>query len=453
MNRTFLMLFVFMVGLFIPVKFSEAQPNKSNQNTGPVSWPPCGQASGPNWNVLPNATGLYTSGITDQEYVTVKGFLNYGSKLLVYGRFEYAMNNGVIVPNTKHVALWDGVKFEALINESLNWQLSACAFCACFYNGSLYIGGSNENLARINSGHWDYLSGWNGNYGININYGLHGRCSAGSETGEIIALEVFQNKLFVGGTFLKFGDNRPSGILTDVHGIICIDASGAFQILTTYGADAYVSSAGDCAGVYAMKTFNGELYIGGRFLKFNNINSNLYIKYNGSSWTPSNFTSVSGKSPVILDFMIKAGVLYMAGEFRTLYSPTSYVNHIAYLGTGGNWISVQSNNSSLTYGVDKLSMINRILDYNGDIIAIGPIYDIGTIHGYNGIARLSACDCSSLPVWYKLNTYGVYNTLKPNASVSDALASFQGFLYVGGSFTQDITGTPGDHMMYWRKCN
>ncbi|MBS1514119.1 MAG: hypothetical protein JSS63_03745 [Bacteroidetes bacterium] len=415
--------------------------------------PPC-LTNENNWIALSTGTGLFTSSATDG--VTVRGFLNYGDKIIVFGRFETARNNGLDVANTRHIAVWDGTKFEALIPVQLNWHLGACIFTACFFNGRLYIGGSHENLARVEGTQWKYLSGWNASGYAQINNGLHGRCNSGSEDGEVCALESYKGFLYIGGTFTYLGNNSIASSLTLVNGLIRLKPSDILEPFTS-GAKGNFGSAGDCPGVFALKAFGNELYVGGKFEKFNGINSNLLIKYDGNVlWTPSYFTNVSGNSPSVTDFMIKGGILYMAGDFKTLYSGTGSltndVNHIAYLGTGNMWYAVKSNTTSLTYGVTPLGMINKMTDYNGDIVVVGPVYTIGTVTGYKGIARLSTCDCNSLPTWYKLNSVGIPNNASSNASVGNALISFQGNLYVGGSFSVS-NGASGNQLMYWRKCN
>lgn len=439
--------------LLLSAKLVFCQPGLG---TGPANWPPC-PTNENNWITLspssPLLTGLYTSSATDG--VTVRGFLNYGDKIIVYGRFETARNNGVDVANTRHIAVWDGTKFEALIPAQLNWHLGACIFTACFFNGRLYIGGSHENLARVDGTEWKYLSGWNASGYAQINNGLHGRCNSGSEDGEVCALESYKGFLYVGGTFTYLGNNSNAPSFTQVNGLIRLKPSDILESFTS-GTEGNFGSAGDCSGVFALKVFNNKLYIGGRFEIFNDYNSKLLIVYDGTNWTPSYFTNVSGNSPSVNDFMIKGGILYMAGNFKTLYSSTgsltNNVNHIAYLGTGSMWYAVKSNTTSLTYGVTPLGMINKMTDYNGDIVVVGPVYTIGTVTGYKGIARLSTCDCSSLPTWYKLNSVGIPNNASSNASVGNALISFQGNLYVGGSFSV-LNGAPGNQMMYWRKCN
>lgn len=200
--------------------------------------------------------------------------------------------------------------------------------------------------------------------------------------------------------------------------------------------------------IHDLKTFNGQLYIGGNFT-----NRDLNACYWSTSYDGNNFTdqptSISGSGIEQLELF--AGELYATGSMNS-----GFGNHGVYKWTGTTWTEVGSiNNSpigifadgsdlyignsggeiykktgtgsfvalpSLDYSTDDIRVITK---YKGDIIIAGDLNDYNSTN-LNHIARFDGTD------WLPLGT-GLSGGLF-SGSVR-CMVVYQNELYVGGSFS------------------
>lgn len=143
---------------------------------------------------------------------------------------------------------------------------------------------------------------------------------------------------------------------------------------------------------------DGYLLVGGNFSNANGISSPGYAEWSNSTWWGF---SPGTDYPVHSIFKdVSDGMIYMGGEFLSVSGVSA--NRIAYY-DGNNWNAM---------GAGLPASVNKIIRYNGDILA-------GTVAG------LYRWDGST---WSEMNLVG-----NPYVIVLD-MQEFQGKLIVGGSF-------------------
>ena len=179
------------------------------------------------------------------------------------------------------------------------------------YNGELYVGGQFiefEGITNANS-----LVKWNGSKWSAVGTGF-GKTSFA----QVRTLEVFNNKLYVGGGFDSIAGIQLKNI--------------AVWNGTAWSAGPKCeSSVGTYTIVQSLKTFNGNLFIGGTFDKLvgvpHTVNSKNAARFDGTEiYSLSNGLS-NGTNSEVSGFEIFKNELYLYGSFSLL--DTIPVNGIA----------------------------------------------------------------------------------------------------------------------------
>ncbi len=175
------------------------------------------------------------------------------------------------------------------------------------YNGELYVGGQFENFAGVNKA--NCLVKWNGSKWTALSTGFSNGFSA-----QIRTMEVFDNKLYIGGRIDSVG-----GVM--VKNIAIWNGS------TWSGGPSCESSAGMYTIVQDLTTFNGKLFIGGTFETVNSVNCKNVARFDGVNVSALANGSSNGTNSEVSGFEIFKSELYLYGYFSML--DTVSVNGIA----------------------------------------------------------------------------------------------------------------------------
>jgi hypothetical protein len=236
--------------------------------------------------------------------------------------------------------------------------------------------------------------------------------------GEVQAMAVYNNELYIGGSF----DETWMGTVTDLNGIARWD--GHFWVPVGNGPGPY-------AVVNALAVYNNELYAGGE--SFNVGGTKGIARWNGSSWNAVGTGVGNGYETVHALLAAGDGKLYVGGDFITAGGQT--VNNIATW-NGSSWSAVNSVIHP-TSGIGVDDSVFALAEYMGFVFAGGRFYypnppppppnPNGCIAMINGNGTL-------VQVLGGLSGWNAYYQMV------QAMAVYNGVLYMGGRFTQAQPG-------------
>ena len=225
----------------------------------------------------------------------VKCLAEYHDTLFAAGGF------GVIYGDTlNNITKWDGTKWEKVdsgfwINYFCCSEIDAMAI----YDNQLIAGGIFNHAG----GNWAYgIASYNGNVWQPLQLGV-GDTSISGLPGTVQALEVYNNKLYVGGAFTTVNDT----IKTDG--------------LATWDEEQWSSAATNLeSAVLALDSCDGYLFIGG----YSGYAGQFIYKYDGNNLS----TVDSGVSIDVFSLNSLENYLYVGGQFDTV-GKTIFANGIA----------------------------------------------------------------------------------------------------------------------------
>ena len=287
--------------------------------------------------------------------------------------------------------------------------------CLIVFNNKLIVAGSFSNAGGnlVNN-----IASWDGSSWSVLGTGLIGNSAFSSlcggyvgQNGGVTSMVVFNNELYVGGTF-----NNAGGVT--VKNIAKWNGSNWSDVLGGVGHYGVVNS---------LAVFNNELYVGGNFDTAGVLPVSNIAKWNGSAW--------SALGPGIPD-----------GGFGNVgigvYCLTTY-NNMVYAGNntaeiskwdGTNWQAVGGGigTAGLVTGGAYTGTV-----FGTDLIVGGSFFSAGLIQGTNGIVKWNGL------TW---NHFGAPNGNGLGSGFADgcvgALTIYNGSLYAGGSFNGESTGNP-----------
>ena len=340
----------------------------------------------------------------------------------------------------------------------------------CVYNDTLYVTGQSFDLLAT-----DYISSspglgkWDGSNWHGVSQGLK------TTGGSILAMQVYQNNLYIGGNFFPF--MATGGAVVDT-GIAQMNNAGVWSSVGISGGNAQVNSfavennilyvggifvtsiggvytqsparwngstwsaapteGGPCTsqcdgcyppppGVtnYAMvaDTVNNIIYLGGGGIAsvcILNASSNLLngvVSWNGSDWSPlGTGMGPFGTTGNIVAMCMYQGNLYVGGQLKI--AGGDFVTAIA-MWNGSSWSSVGTG-SGLAYSLGQPE-VKAMIVYNGNLIVGGKFSSINGI-SVPGIAQWNGTN------WSAVGT-GVSN---PDYTAPCGFAIYKNSLYVGG---------------------
>jgi hypothetical protein len=345
---------------------------------------------------------------------TVQALAVSGTDLYVGGFFTTANTGSPITAN--QVARWNGSAWSALGSgggNGVGMGVSPSVSALSIAGGELFVGGGfNEAnlgapvgtnyIARWNTSTWSALGNGSGN-GIN---------------GQVLAMAVSGGDLYVGGGFTMVGNLRANYIARWNGSSWSALGSGAGNGLNNT--------------VNALALLGGDLYVGGQFNQANagaSIAASGLARWNGSTWSAVGSGAGNGVSGTVRALLVSGSDLYVGGFFTQVNQGASIpANYIARW-NGASWSALASGTGN---GVD--SSVNALLISGGDLY-VGGFFtqaNVGAPISANRIARWNGS------AWSALGS-GAGNGL--NTTVN-ALAIYNGDLYVGGGFTEANTGAP-----------
>ncbi|MEQ8764060.1 MAG: hypothetical protein RL885_09040 [Planctomycetota bacterium] len=331
----------------------------------------------------------------------------YQGDLIVGGQFLLAGGQ-----SAASVARWDGTRWHPLgagIDLSWNWD-GAEVWDLAVYQGELYAGGQFDTaggqpiqlIARwdgtswnqvgsglssssqqypkvlqldvtsddrlIASGEFDTAGGqsawniaaWDGTSWSPLGSGL------GNHFSSVFSLEEYQGQIYAGGNFHTAGGQAAEKIAR-------WDGS-SWHALGGGVPDWTISAA-----VYALQEFQGQLYVGGDFVRVDgpNVSASRLARWDGQRWSAIGNGGVAGMdlSTTVIDMMVIGDRLIVGGEFTVggtdLSVGSALVSHdvIAFDG-----IRFEQVGRGLGGGSGKL------LHWNGGIVMVGHFLETGSAY-------------------------------------------------------------------------
>ncbi len=281
----------------------------------------------------------------------------------------------------RKIAFYDGVTWDTLLGKTYDGG----AYAFEYFNGNLYVGGRFKHIGdSIQSMSQDgirNLARWDG-----MKFDSIGAFPVSLWSGEVWALQVYNNELYVGGSFLNAAGQN----------IACIaryDGSSWYPLGS--------GLTGTFRTVYSMTIFNGDLIVAGTFYTAGGVPAENIARWDGNQWYPMG----NGLSPHVFCVLVDSisNTLYASGNIGgSGATPISYVAKW----DGQNWQQVGNGLPATSWG---MSMYQGIL-YAGTRAPVP-----------NKIMRLIG------QTWQPLATYPT------NGGISE-LCEFQGALFAGATF-------------------
>lgn len=263
-------------------------------------------------------------------------------------------------------------------------------------NGQVLVGGTFSEAGGQAA---QQVALWNGNSLVPMDNGLQGEVNCAVE---------FNGTIHVGGSML----------------------SGLYDLATWNGNSWEFSTVtdGKLPWVNALHVHDGVLYAAGETMGFAGIDHRV-LRYNGNIWEPVAMP-LNGKIRTLESFN---GELVAAGDFTDhQFGQTNAVRHVARL-VDDQW---QQLGDGLNANVYQLLIHNDALYAGGDLF-------VNVVLPTFGLARMDPGQSS----WQAmLPDHGAYMTPGFEPLFISSLASHNGQLYVGGSFTTPSMMTVGNNI-------
>ncbi|MBL0343437.1 MAG: T9SS type A sorting domain-containing protein [Bacteroidetes bacterium] len=181
--------------------------------------------------------------------------------------------------------------------------------------------------------------------------------------------------------------------------------------------------AGVLGDVFAISKFNGEIYAGGNFSIFGNVNAKSIAKWNGINWQAFGNVNNTGSYSTVLHLNVLNNELYVFGNFDSIGNLLA--NGIAKY-NGQNWFGFPN--------LDSIGYFNASAWYNGEL------YVGGNFDGGPGLQDIAKFDGNN---WVSVGG----GLSGPNSSVSD-MKIFQNKLCIVGNLLIG-QGDPGNGIATW----
>jgi hypothetical protein len=320
-----------------------------------------------------------------------------GSVLYVGGDFTNAGG----VPNADRIAKWNGSAWSALGSGIGNGAVYAIAVAG----GKVYAGGTFINAGGDPKA--DHLAVWNGTTWAHF-------CEATGPAfnGEVKALQVIGNRLYIGGGFSNGGgDPSADGIL------YCDLTTGAPTNVLPFGNPGYA--------VYALTAdSNGILYAGGVFSDFAFVaNADHVAAYDGATWSG---LGADGAVTGTVRSLAASGTNVYVGTDGANVAGIAQADHVAKW-NGSAWSAMGSNTAGADGWFTPTSYNIQALTALGSYV-----FAAGGFQNANGVATADDIAWFDGTAWHPIGSNGAGDG--PLNGDGEAIATMAGKLYVGGSF-------------------
>ncbi|GIG91331.1 hypothetical protein [Plantactinospora endophytica] len=268
----------------------------------------------------------------------------------------------------------------------------------------LYAGGT---FTRAGGTAVDRLAAWNGTAWSRL-----GAASSAGPDGSVTALAVYDGDLIAGGSFLTAGGIR-------VNGIARWDGT-AWSPLTGSSGTGVMTTALDY--VDALTVFDGDLIVGGQFLRAGGVTVNHVARWDGTEWWPLTGPNGTGVDvPSVWDLAVHDGALIVGGGFGQAGGTAA--NGIARW-TGGAWTTLGTG-------------------FNGDVLALA-VFD-GALVATGGFTQAGGVAANYVAEWTGSGWAALGAGLNAEGR---ALTVFGAALVVGGTFT-GAGGSAANYVARW----
>ena len=370
--------------------------------------PPAAEAVGPGgWERLgtgPIAFGSPTSSLNgDVTAMTT----DYPGVLIAGGKFTNA--GGIAGAN--RVAFWDGAAWHQLgPANSFNGDVLAVAVAS----GKIFAAGSFTNAGGDAAA--DFLAVYDGTQWKPFCAG------AGSFSGNVHALRVVGNNLYVGGAFADF-----TGLPRTANLVRCdLNAVNGSPVSTTIDLTHFFNGV-----VYALTSDTaGNLYAGGGFSNIENIPAaDNVAKLSGGVW--SALGTGAGPCSCAVDDFVRAlasdGTNVYVGSDSNNIAGIVQADHVAKW-NGSSWSALGSNAAGTDGYLPAVAPVDAVLSVGSHVYASGNWFNVG---GDATSDFLADFDGTS---WKPVGTNGAGDGAL--TAKGESLAMFGGVLHVGGNFTK-----------------
>ena len=367
---------------------------------------------------------LANSGVLDPVVVSVSV---KGDSILVSGIFDQ-----IGTTPAHHIGLWNGTDWEMIGDESGNLRAPS----AIDGRGNLYMIANGQVVHKWAGDHWEPLGG--------------------ALPFEVVALEVFENEVFVGGVsawndevapaayHMKWFDGDNWGVLgsSRAHGVSGpvlslsgtphgVYLGGRFEFAGTqrvnniahWDGESMSSVGGGLTGFVSALAFDGnDLYAGGFFTHPENADIKNIARWDGNRWHALD----RGLDGPVNAILVRGSNVYVGGSFSLAFNAAGSieVNNVA-VWNGSEWSGLGGGTSAPVTALAQ--------EAAGSLYAGGYFTRAGGAEA-NAVARWDG------ETWHALA--GGFN--RP----VDALEIHDGALYAGGNFSED-SGAASNHVAKW----
>lgn len=221
------------------------------------------------------------------------------------------------------VAKWNETKWESLGDEDFApTELSPYIKQIVVYNDDVYVGGTFD---RVSDKPANSFAKWDGSE-WQIIPGL-GMALSELFNGGISAIQVVNNRLFIGGSFTRAGKE----LLTNV--VEWNESSGTWKKLPGSAEDQGVYDG----FIYTLGSHEDEIYAGGNFTVTGGIYARNVSKWTGDEWESLGEGDENGIGGVVYTLLVDSNDVFAGGYFGKAGSVEAY--HIARW-DGTKWSSI-----------------------------------------------------------------------------------------------------------------
>jgi hypothetical protein len=250
-----------------------------------------------------------------------------------------------------------------------------------------------------------------------------GTGSSNGVFGDVYALAVVGNEVFVGGRFTSAGGvsaNRVARFNTQTN---------------TWSSLGTGSSNGVNGGVLALAVVGNEVVVGGSFTSAGGVSANRVARFNTqtNTWSSLGTGSSNGVNNVVRALAVVGNEVVVGGEFTSAGGVSA--NRVARFNTQTNtWSSLGTGSSN---GVNGEVLVLAVV---GNEVVVGGLFTSAGGVSANNVARFN----TQTNTWSTLGT-GSSNGVNERVS---ALAVVGSEVYVGGSFTS-AGGVSANNVARW----
>lgn len=303
-------------------------------------------AGGTSANYIASWNGTSWSALGTGMDNQVKALCVYNGELFAGG---YFLNAGGLLVN--NIARWNGSSWS-----DVSGGTNSIVAALTVHNNQLIVGGYFTDCDGLPA---NYISSWD----ITNGWAALGAGTGGSQ-GQVMALEVYGNDLIATGFFTTAGGNS------------------ANQIAKWNGNSWFPLTSGTGWATYSLLHYGNDLIVGGLFSTPGGINAPSIAKWDGTSWSALG----SGMGPTIVGdryvFALASynGNLYAGGEYLTAGGLTC--NGMAKW-DGNTWSDLQG---GVTLGTNNTYGVYALIVYGNDLIAGG----LFSTAGGTGVSYIAA---------------------------------------------------------------